>query len=293
MKTITILSGKGGTGKSSITASLAVTLFKSKKIICADCDVDASNLALVFGIKEKSYKEWKELSTAQISKFDYSKCDKCRKCFESCYFEAIEFIGNKPVLKKFSCEGCGVCEIVCPNDAIKLVNVNNARIGWAETKYGFKIISSQLKIGESGSGKIVTEVKKKAKDMADKADIMLIDSAAGIGCPVIASVTGSDYCVLVVEPTPSGIFDMKRAYDVVKHFKIPCGIIINKFDLNKEYCKNIEKFASDNNLNILGKLPYNKIFSSALVDMTPVVEINKEIKKIFFNIANNILKESF
>jgi MinD superfamily P-loop ATPase len=293
MKNITILSGKGGTGKSSITASLAVILSRNKKIICADCDVDASNLALVFGIKEKSYQEWKELSTAQIAKFDYNKCGKCRKCFENCYFKAIEFISNKPVLKKFSCEGCGVCELVCPNDAVKLIDINNAKIGWAETKYGFKIISSQLKIGESGSGKIVVEVKKKAKDMADKADVILIDSAAGIGCPVIASVTGSDYCVLVVEPTPSGIFDMKRAYDIVKHFKISCGIIINKFDLNKEHYKNIEKFASDNNLNILGKLPYDKIFSNALVNMTPVVEINKAIKKIFFNIANNILKEFF
>lgn len=291
MKTISILSGKGGTGKSSITASLAITLSRSKKIICADCDVDASNLGLVFGIKVSANKEWGELSTMKKAVFDYNKCNSCKKCLDNCYFKAIDFKNNKPILKEFSCEGCGVCKMVCPENAIKLVDVVNAKIGYAETKYGFKVVSAQLSIGGSGSGKVVAEVKSKAKKIAERADIMLIDSAAGIGCPVIASVSGSDYCILVVEPTPSGLFDMKRAYETVKHFGISSGIIINRFDLNAEYCERIEQFAKNNKMNVLGKLPYDKDFVKALVDMTPVINISDVQKKLFSNISDKLQQE--
>lgn len=290
MRTITLLSGKGGTGKSSITASLAIVLSKNKKIICADCDVDASNLALIFGMKEDDYNEWAELSAAQKVKFDYNKCNLSKKCFENCYFKAIDFKNNRPELKEFGCEGCGVCELVCSANAVRLIDINNAKIGYAKTKYNFKIVSAQLKIGESGSGKIVAEVKKKVNQLANDAEIMLIDSAAGIGCPVIASVTGSDYCILVTEPTPSGLFDMERAYKIVKHFNIPSGIIINKFDLNIEYCKKIKQFAKDNNMEILGKLAYDEIFIKALVDMTPVVEISDTQKKSFNRISEKLMR---
>jgi len=288
MKNIVVLSGKGGVGKSSITASLAVVLSEKKKIICADCDVDASNLALVFGLKEKNYTQWEDLSAAKIAVFDHSKCDSSKKCFVNCYFKAIEFKNNQPVLKEFSCEGCGVCELVCPNDAVKMINVNNAKIGCADTKYGFKIVSAQLNIGNSGSGKVVAEVKNKAKKLADNSEILLIDSAAGIGCPVIASVTGSDFCILVSEPTHSGLHDLKRAFNVVKHFNIQSGIIINKFDISPRYCDKIEKFAKDNNIEIIGKLPYDKSFVKALVNMVPIVDYDKKYKKIFKNISNKI-----
>ena len=291
MKTITILSGKGGVGKSSIVASLAITLSKNKKIICADCDVDASNLGLVFGIKESDYEEWVELSTAQKVEFDYNKCNSCKKCVSNCYFNAIDFKNNKPLLKKFSCEGCGACEIVCPTSAIKLVDVINAKIGYAETKYKFKIVSAQLEMGESGSGKVVAEVKKKARKIAYDADIMLVDSAAGIGCPVIASVTGSDYCILVAEPTPSSFFDLEKAYKIVKHFNIPVGIVINKFDINIEYCDKIKQFAKENKIIILETLSYDKNFVKALVNMTPVVEIDNKQKRLFDNISDKLLGE--
>ncbi len=126
MKTISILSGKGGVGKSSITASLAILLSQKKQIICADCDVDASNLALVFGLQENDYQEWKNLSTMQKAEFDYNKCVSCGQCVSSCYFNAIAFSNNIPKLKEFSCEGCGVCPMVCPVGAIKLIDVYNA-----------------------------------------------------------------------------------------------------------------------------------------------------------------------
>lgn len=291
MKTITILSGKGGVGKSSLTASLAVILSKKYKIIAADCDVDASNLALVFGKKEADFKEWKFISTNQKAVFDLAKCNSCGKCFAACYFKAIDWKDNKPRLKSFACEGCEVCRMVCPEGAITMEAVQNAKIGYTEVKYGFKIVSAQLLPGESGSGKLVAEVRKKAKNLALKADFMIIDAAAGIGCPVIGSVSGSDYCILVIEPTPSSLSDAKRALEIVSHFHIPVGIIINKFNINNQFCENIKKFAGQENIAIIGKLPYDKNFVNALVNLLPIIEIDKNIKKIFEDIAIKLIKD--
>ncbi len=290
MKTITILSGKGGVGKSSFSASLSVSLAENHKIVTADCDVDASNLALIFGLEEKKFKEWKFISTNKKAVFDLKKCNSCGECVKACYFQAIEWRHNKPHLKKFSCEGCGVCEMVCPTGAIKMVDVQNAKIGYAETSYGFKIISAQLLPGESGSGKLVAQVKQRAKKLVPEAEFMIVDAAAGIGCPVIASVTGSDFCLLITEPTPSSLSDVRRAWEIVNHFHIPAGVIINKFDLNKKYYQHLIKFANDNNLPILGRLPYHKIFVQALVNMVPVITIDKKIAKIFNKISTNLLE---
>lgn len=287
MKTITILSGKGGVGKSSITASLGVALAKKKKIICADCDVDASNLALVLGVKE--YENTEKISTNKKVLFDLDKCTSCRKCFESCYFDAISWDDDKPKLKEFSCEGCGVCSLVCPSNAITEINVNNATIGDAKTDYGFSIVSAQLGVGESGSGKVVTRVRKKSLGIGKGSDYLLIDSSAGIGCPVIASVTGSDYAVIVTEPTPSGFSDMKKAVDIVKHFDLPFGIIINKHDLNPEYEKKIERFTDENSAEILARFPYDKRFVKALVNLTPAGVYDKEIGLMFEELSEKII----
>ena len=292
MKKITILSGKGGVGKSSIAASLAVVLSKKHKIICADCDVDASNLALVLGLKEKDFVEWKPMSTNQKAVFDLDKCKSCKECYESCYFDAIAWQNNYPKLKEFGCEGCGLCKIICPHDAIKLVDVYNAKIGYGKTKYGFNIVSAQLEMGESGSGKIVAAVKEFAMKKQN-ADFMVIDAAAGIGCPVIASVTGSDYVISVTEPTPSAFADLKRALQMVNHFKIKSALIINKFDLNVDYSKKIEKFAQEKNIKVISKLPYDKSFLHALVALTPLVIYNENYLPIFQEIADTIKKEIF
>ncbi|MCK5282416.1 MAG: ATP-binding protein [Nanoarchaeota archaeon] len=286
MKKITILSGKGGVGKSSVTASLAVALSKNHKIITADCDVDASNLALVLGVKDLKNK--KQLSTNQIAEFDLRKCTSCKKCFQECNFNAIEWKDDKPELKQFGCEGCGVCELVCPEDAIRLINIQNAEIGYAQTRYGFLIISAQLGIGQSGSGKVVTAVRKLAEEKAKGAEIMLIDAAAGIGCPVIASVAGTDYVIAVTEPTPSGISDMKRALSMVDHFRIPYGIVINKFDINKEKTKEIEEFGKERGIEIIARIPYDKGFMDALVNLTPIIVYNKKYEGLFYGIADKL-----
>jgi len=290
MKTITVLSGKGGVGKSSITASLAVAFSEKKKIICADCDVDASNLSLVLGVRKMDSSE--EISTSSKAVFDLDKCNSCKKCFDACHFDAIEWVDEKPRLLDFSCEGCGVCRMICPQDAIKIETVRNAELGHVKTQYGFVVVGAQLGIGESGSGEVVSVVKNKAEKLGKDSDIMLVDSAAGIGCPVIASVTGSDYCIVITEPTPSGISDMKRAIEIIDHFRIPYSIIINKHDINANNTKIIEEFASENGVKVLKKIPYKRVFMDALVNMTPVIELDESLNALFEDLAGRVLEET-
>ncbi len=288
---ITVFSGKGGTGKSTISSSLAVLLAKNKKIITVDCDVDAPDLGLCMGISDKDY-EWKALQTGQKAELDESKCTHCQKCRNICRFGAISWDEKKkqPVFNRMLCEGCRSCELICPEKAIKLVKVENGRIGNAKTKYGFPIVTGQLKIGESGSGKIILFVKTKAEKIAydEKMEIMLVDSAAGIGCPVIASINGSDFVIAVTEPTPSALSDMKKGLQVVEHFRIPYGIIINKWDINPDFSSKIEEFAKENNIPLLGKIHYDKEFVTALVNLTPAVVWNKKFEPLFDEIIKNL-----
>ena len=289
MKTITILSGKGGVGKSSLTASLAVLLSKKNKIVAVDCDVDASNLALLFGIKELKKKE--EIST-NYKAFINKNAKKCKDIVNVCTFSAISWNEKKkmPEINKFLCEGCGACQLLCP-EGIELKKVKNAIIGEIKTKYGFPLISGQLKMGESGAGNVVEVVKTRARKIAIDADFMIIDSSAGIGCPVIAAVRDSDFVIGITEPTPSGLSDLKRAFDVVNHFKIPHGVIINKYDLNKKFTKQIENYARKNKTPILGKLPYDKKFVEAMVKLLPVVENNPDYEKMFWRIIEKMSGE--
>ena len=290
MKKITILSGKGGVGKSSITASLAVLLAKKKRIVVADCDVDAPNLALVLGLKDKDFTKWEKVQTSEKAVIVKAKGLYCERLEDICYFNAISCKNKKVIIDKLLCEGCGACELISPKGAIKLVKVNNGKVGFGNTGYGFKIASGQLKIGESGSGKIVTLVRIKAQQIAKKenAEIILADAAAGIGCPVIASVVGSDYIIAVTEPTPSAFSDLSRALSFVKHFGIKAGIVINRYDINKPFTKRIEDFADKENIKVLGKIPYDKKFVDALVDLRPVVVYDSSFDKIFQSILSKI-----
>ncbi len=292
MKVITILSGKGGVGKSSVTSSLAVTAAKDRKVTAADCDVDASNLALVLGLRDGDMNEWEWTETSEKAVLDGKKCTHCGKCRDVCRFSAIDWDGkrNVPVFNGLLCEGCGTCLIACPEKAISLKKVKNARIGVGKTGYGFEVVTGQLKMGESGSGKVVTEVKQKAGKIAKEkgSEILFVDSAAGIGCPVIASVNGSDFVVAVTEPTPSAFRDLERALMVVEHFSILYGIVINKWDLNPEFSGEIERFAKSRGIPVLGKIPYDRRFVEALVNLKPVVTYGKKYEKLFGEILGNI-----
>jgi MinD superfamily P-loop ATPase len=292
-KTITVVSGKGGVGKSSISASLAVLLARKIRIVAADCDVDTPNLNLVFGLRSSDFSSWKEIQTNEKARLISMKGVDYKKCIAVCNFGAISYGKKKKklIFNKILCEGCGSCQLLYPKN-IRLVKIKNARVGVGKTKYGFKIVTGQLKMGESGSGKIVTEVKNTAERIAKKenADIIIADAAPGIGCPVIASVQGSDYVIAVTEPTPSGLSDLNRVLKVVEHFNIPKGIVINQFDINKKFSDKIVSFAKKNKIPVLKKIPYNLSFVNALVAMRPVVDFDKKTADYFRGIVDFLTK---
>ena len=279
---INILSGKGGVGKTSISSSLAYLLSKKHKVVAVDCDVDAPNLALCFGLEAEDF-EKEKVATSEKAELIPGKCTKCRSCLESCEFSAITW-DNGPVFNRFMCEGCGTCQVVCPSDAIRLKKVEN---GWIGIAHGdFPVVGGQLKVGQAGSGDIIEIIKQKAETL--EYDMMIIDSAAGIGCPVIASVKGCDYVIGVTEPTPSALSDLKRALKVVSHFGIKHGVVINKADINPEFTKKIRKYANEGGLEILGEIPYDEAFVDAIVRLTPPVVYKPELEKLFEVILDRI-----
>jgi MinD superfamily P-loop ATPase len=210
----------------------------------------------------------------KIASVNKEICNKCIKCYEHCRFDAIDKDIN---IIKESCEGCKVCEYVCPVDAIKMINRNSGFSYISETRFG-PMAHAMLKTAEEASGKLVTVVRNNAKALADekKKDLIIIDGPPGIGCPVIASITGVNLVLIVTEPTLSGIHDLKRIYDVAYHFKIPAVVCINKFDVNLDNSKNIEDYCESNNLPVVGKLPYDLIMTKAMVEEKSIVEFSNE-----------------
>ncbi|RLJ10326.1 MAG: P-loop ATPase [Candidatus Aenigmatarchaeota archaeon] len=284
---LAILSGKGGTGKSSIAASIAVMFSKKEKIIAVDCDVDAPNLGLILGGRFK----WKRIKTNEKAFLIKEMCVRCGRCYEVCNFGAIKWsVGKKPVFDKMLCDGCGACQLVCDVNAIELRHVFNARIGVGKSRYGFHIVSGQLEMGESGSGKIVSVVKEEAYKIAEREGIenIIIDSSAGIGCPVIASVKDADVGIVVTEPTPSAFEGLKRSSEVLQHFGIPYGIVINKYDINAKVLKGIEMFAKEQDIPVIGKIPYDEDFVKALVELKPIVTYKDSFKQVFEDILDKL-----
>jgi len=274
---IVVASGKGGVGKSMLASSLALLYLKKNKIVVCDCDVDAPNTGLWLG--ETKSDSIEKISTSFKAKIDLEKCTKCGKCKDVCMFFAIEKNENYHI-NPFLCEGCGACQIICPVNAITLNSVKNGEIRIRNTKYDFPLVSAQLYPGEAGSGKIIEQLRKKAEEFDH--DIMILDAAAGTGCPVIASLRGCDYVVLVTEPTPSGFSDLKRILEVVNHFKIPYGVVINKWDIYPKLSKKIEKWAKN---KILGRISYDKNVIECIVNLKPVIfsdsKVVNEIREIF------------
>lgn len=264
MKTILFLSGKGGTGKTSLAGAFAVL---SQNKVLVDCDVDAANLHLLL---DPEVEETGKFQGSSEAVKDDEKCIDCGECREVCRFDAIDEQFN---IDPYLCEGCGACVYVCPTDAITL----NPRISgeWytAKTSLG-PLASAELYPGEETSGKLVSMVKEKAQALAKEvqAEQLVTDGSPGIGCPVIASVTGTNAVILVTEPSLSGMHDLERILEVVTHFNIPAFLVVNKFDLNEEITSQVEKFAAEKGLEVIGRIPYDPAVPQRMIKGKSVVE---------------------
>ena len=270
---VAVASGKGGVGKSTIAASLAIYLAKkSWDVVLADADAEAPNAHLILGVD--SWDEVRDYSEGYIARIDYSKCDSCGKCAEACAFRAVKSIGGRYVINEFTCEGCLTCSLVCPRHAISRIRVTAGRLRvMRRTEWGFPLISALLSLGRPNSGKLVTEVKNIARSLASTNSVIIFDSAAGIGCQVIASLAGANAAILVAEPTPASFSDLKRVHSVTKHFGIPSALIINKYDINPEYTRVIIEYAKKENIDVLGTIPYDDHAPKALSLMKPLTEV--------------------
>ncbi|HCK99540.1 MAG TPA: (4Fe-4S)-binding protein [Candidatus Marinimicrobia bacterium] len=272
MKEIVVISGKGGTGKTSITASFAY--LGGGEIVVADCDVDAADLHLLL---EPDFKTAEDFYSGVIAKIDQDACTKCGKCAEVCRFGAIPVIDGQYVVQPLDCEGCGYCARICPTEAIAM-NLQNVGEWYISTiKTGSSMVHARLGIGAENSGKLVAKVKNEAKNIAEEQDrkYVLVDGSPGIGCPVVSSLSGANFVVLVTEPTVSGIHDLKRVYELVKKFGIKTGCIINKADLNNTVEKEILQFLSENDINHIASLPYDETFTEAMTNGQTIVEFGE------------------
>jgi MinD superfamily P-loop ATPase len=291
VKELVVISGKGGTGKTSIVAAFANL---AKDAVLADCDVDAADLHLVL---EPDVKQTSDFSGGKQASIIAEKCIGCGKCKELCKFDAINLdgVGNDVVAKTFtidpvSCEGCKVCVEFCPADAIEFNDSINGQWFISDTRFG-PMVHAKLGIGEENSGKLVTLVRKEAKKIAEKEnkDLLIIDGSPGIGCPVIASVTGADLVLIVTEPTLAGIHDFQRVARLVANFKIPALVCINKADINPQISEKIEKEAQGRGIKVAGTVRYTTSFTKAQIMKLSVVEYNdgaaaEEIKTLWRNV---------
>ena len=286
---IAVTGGKGGTGKSMVAVSLVVEFARNNFTMLVDADVECPNDHLMLSAKRKKY-----ITVYQpIPKWDLDKCAKCGRCAQICKQNAIVFVKDKyPVFVKDLCIGCKACIVVCPYGAIA-ETTKEIGIIYTGKNYNVNLVTGELKLGELASGEVVAEVRKKAEEINEKikAEVMLIDSAAGIGCPVIASLVGTDYIVAVTEPTPSALHDLKRVLYLANHFGIKHGIVINKFDLERNFCLKIEEYAKKAKIPILGRIPYRKDFVDAMIKMKPAVVIYPQYKKLFKEIICRVNKE--
>lgn len=285
MKHIVVISGKGGTGKTTLAASLCAL---AGKPVIIDCDVDAADMHL---LTHPRIRRSENFTGGKYAVIDAAECTKCGKCRGACRFEAITKDFKTDI---FSCEGCGLCERLCPAKAISMTDRLSGKWFVSDTKYGI-LVHAELGIGEENSGKLVSKVKQAAFDIANAAaaEWVIADGPPGTGCPVMAALSGAHLAVVVTEPTLSAIHDMKRAVETASHFHIPSAVIINKWDLNEENTAEVEKFCEANAVTLLGRISFNQAASEAVAAGIPLVEygndrLSGEIKAVWSKIQERL-----
>jgi len=284
---IAIISGKGGTGKSSISAAFATM---NSEVVLADCDVDAANLYLIFN---PSHEEEHVYISGHKAEIDYDLCTGCHNCIDYCRFDAISIKDGKVIINQISCDGCYLCSRICPESAIKMIPNDKSRMYSGRFRNG-KMVYGRLAPGEENSGKLVNMVREKAKQVSveNNLNTIILDGPPGIGCPVISTITGVDKVIIVTEPTISGLSDMKRAVDIVLKFNLIPSVIINKSDLNSLMTTQIKIWCEENGISVIAILPFDPIMIESLIQGKTVVEfdpqniISVELKKVWYKILN-------
>jgi MinD superfamily P-loop ATPase len=285
IKQLAIVSGKGGTGKTTIAAAFAAL---AKNMVMVDCDVDAADLHLLLQPKILTQEKYFGGRSPQV---DLDKCTQCGLCTEVCRFHAIE----NGVVDYVSCEGCGFCSHICPEYAIIMEEAFSGDWFVSETTYG-PFVHARLGIGEENSGKLVTVVRKKAMEVAQERglELILIDGPPGIGCPVTASLTGVNLILAITEPTLSGIHDLERILKLADHFKIPSMVCINKFDINLENTQRIVSYCTKNGSGIIGQIPYEPRVVEALVNRKTIMDYPcNGVQDIVLNMWKDLEKTLF
>ena len=276
MKEIVIISGKGGTGKTSITASFAY--LGGQDVIVADCDVDAADMHLLM---QPDFANGEDFYSGEIAKIHTDNCTQCGKCAEVCCFDAISVLEGMHTVDPLSCEGCGYCARICPTGTIENISMNVGKWYVSGIKTGSMMVHAKLGIGADNSGKLVAKVKNEAKHLAEETgkEYIIVDGSPGVGCPVVSSLSGASFVILVTEPSLSGLHDLKRVYELVKKFKLKAGCIINKFDINRKVTGEIEAFLKEENILHIANLPYDETFTKAMTFGQTIVEYDTNALK--------------
>jgi MinD superfamily P-loop ATPase len=282
MTEIAILSGKGGTGKTSLTASFATL---ESEVVVADCDVEAANLYII--LQPDNYLEEKFI-TGHKAVINRETCSNCGLCIDYCRFDAISLQQGQVTISLTACDGCMLCERICPNKSINMLPNDNSRWFKGSFRNGW-IVHARLEPGEENSGKLVNVVRKQAREVAKESgcNIIIIDGPPGIGCPAISSVTGAKKAIIVTEPTCSGFHDLRRILELTDNFKVKSYVVINKYDLNLDITCQIRDWCFEKKIPVIGKIPFDPCMVEAMLNCKSIVEwkpesaISKEITTIW------------
>ena len=287
LKELAVISGKGGTGKSSITAAFATMV--NQNVVLADCDVDAANLHIIM---EPEIELSEVYIAGEKAVIDYDKCSSCGVCQGYCRFNAISFFEGRYIIDEISCDGCKLCEKVCPAHAISMEKSDKSRMHSGTFRNG-KMVYGRLEPGEENSGKLVAMVRSKCREIAKKEgiDTILIDSPPGIGCAVISSISGATNVLVVTEPSLSAMSDLDRTLQLLENYNIKKGVVINKYDLSQSVADKIINLCESRGIEIVGMIPFDREVVDAMVNRKSIVEWNPAsiVSKEIISIWNKII----